>query len=761
MKNFITLISLFFCLQVIAQETLSPLNYNPRLYYAGIKTPHKQQSNKYKDFVIVQDSVYLIESDTLSLPFVDDFTYPSLPLGFPGYDTLYNVIGPCDTNWPVSTITDTFSLNVTYTYFYDTATKTVDSVANDAIIFYNSLGVKKDCFYLGDTVNLYPRGYNYIFDTINGLVTYRVYDSTDVLVPLSYAPVLYKTKSPLYTKWLDNNVYQNYTSAYLPPSIGVVTFDGLNSAGQPYNKSAPSNFGIADILTSKPFYLGGLTGSDSVYLSFFYQPGGFGYDAVSTDSLVLQFYNGFTNTWDYAWSAAGDSVPPNTPDAFRQVILNIPTNDSGSHIAYLFDGFQFRFLNYGPLTGGVDIWNLDYVRLDKNRTFTDTSINDVAFQYEMPSILKNYSEMPAEQFTGKPDLADTIPLFIDNLNQTQASANPPAIPYTFSSSQTYPNSSVVLAPTTNTFNAGLENVVYLFPNTQYNPPSVGADPMLVINSQAVLNNNDILTANDTISHNQSLYNVLAYDDGTAELAYGVQNLGTNKFAYDFTLNQPDSLVGFQVLFGNVSIDVSQLVFNYALWYNLDTQNVYYTDTPVYISNLFVPYYIDSVNGFTTYRIPPVYLPTHFYFGWEQTDVNNLQIGYDVNSTKGWPHMYIYVDGVWQLSTIPTPGSPMIRLLLGHSSQTPSGIKDISPKPVKVYPNPTSGILTFELPDPYTSYDVLLYNTLGQAVSSQTIGNGHNTIDISDVDAGIYVLKITDKNTGISYQNKIIRSEKIY
>ena len=781
MRKLLLVLSVFMCSQAMAQLVLSPLNYNPRLYYSTAKYQHSQSDHNYKNLLIVDSSAViiedsgtvLVESDTLSLPFIDDFTYPSLrPYNYRDsiYDTIYNVVGPCDTahGWNVATVTDTFSFGPTYTYTYDTATKSIDSTLNAPIIFLNSY--TSNCFYSGDTVFLYPRGYIDVFDTITGALTFQIFDTTNTLVPISYAPVLYKCKSPTYTKWLDNNAYQNYTSAYLPPTLGVVTLDGLNAYGQPYDNSSPTNWGIADILTSKPINLGSVSYADSVYLSFFYQPGGFGYDAVVGDSLVVQFYNGFTNQWDDVpmGSMTGDSIPtipPAAPDGFRQVLIKLDSTITGVR-TYLFNGFQFRFLNYGPLTGSVDIWNLDYVRLDKNRNMTDTSINDVAFQYQYPSILKNYSEMPIEQFTGTPDLADTIALYVDNLNPTQAATNPPATPYTTMANETFPNASIVFAPLTNTFNAGLENTLYLFPNTQYAPPGTTSDTMMVINSQSVLNNPDILPANDTISHDQVLYNTLAYDDGTAEMAIGVTNLfsPTNKLAYDFTLNQPDTLVGFQVMFGNVSVDVSQLVFNFNLWYSLDTNNVFYVDTPVYTTNNLVPYYtVDSVNGYTTYRIPPVYLPTHFYFGWSQADVNNLQVGYDVNSTKGYQHIYFFANGVWENASIDAPlyppGSPMIRLLLGHSNLYTSGIKNIATNPVKVYPNPTTGIVTFDLPDDGNTYTVQFYSMVGQMNFSQTINNTSNVINIGSLDPGIYLIRMTDNATGIVYQTKIVKSEK--
>jgi hypothetical protein len=325
---------------------------------------------------------------------------------------------------------------------------------------------------------------------------------------------------------------------------------------------------------------------------------------------------------------------------------------------------------------------------------------------------------------------------------------------------------VVLAPTGNTFNADTENVVLLFPSTQFTaptPPAGGFDS-LVIATQGVLNITDIHSPNDTTRRLQTLSNVLAYDDGSAEMAYGVQNLGTNKFAYDFTLNHPDSLVGFQVLYSNIDVDVHDLVFTWNLWYQIDTGNYNFVDTPVYVSDNLTAYYLDSMNGFTTYRVAPIALPTHFYFGYAQTDVRNLQIGYDMNSSRGRKHMYTYASSgtngrEWLPSSIYTNGSPMIRLLLGHSYQTPSAVNDISNAPIRVYPNPTSGMLTFDLPDAQSTYALELYNVLGQMSLSRTLGQSNTTINISNLEQGVYMLRLTDHSTGISYQNKIVKSAK--
>ena len=54
------------------------------------------------------------------------------------------------------------------------------------------------------------------------------------------------------------------------PTKGIVTFDGLNSQGEPYDFSSSVTWGRADSLVSLPINLS-YSNSDSVYLSFFYE----------------------------------------------------------------------------------------------------------------------------------------------------------------------------------------------------------------------------------------------------------------------------------------------------------------------------------------------------------------------------------------------------------------------------------------------------------------------------------------------------------
>jgi len=161
--------------------------------------------------------------------------------------------------------------------------------------------------------------------------------------------------------WLDMNIFVNTSAGENPPSVGVATFDALDSIGHLYDDAGPTQF-IADKLTSKPIDLNG-TSADSIYLSFYYQARGFtGNAPEESDSLVLEFKTPQTN-WTHIWVAVFDS----TFD-FKKVML--PITDT----TYLKKGFQFRFYNYATIGGSYlpswsfnsDYWNIDFVNLDKN-----------------------------------------------------------------------------------------------------------------------------------------------------------------------------------------------------------------------------------------------------------------------------------------------------------------------------------------------------------------------------------------------------------
>ncbi len=109
------------------------------------------------------------------------------------------------------------------------------------------------------------------------------------------------------TIWLDNKVFINRDFAKAPITLGVATFEGLDYNGFPYDFTAGSTTSaVADFLTSKPIHLNNPL-SDSVYLSFFYQPQGNGNAPEYQDSLVVQFKNA-TSGWKNVWAKRGTTL---------------------------------------------------------------------------------------------------------------------------------------------------------------------------------------------------------------------------------------------------------------------------------------------------------------------------------------------------------------------------------------------------------------------------------------------------------------------
>ena len=101
--------------------------------------------------------------------------------------------------------------------------------------------------------------------------------------------------------WLGNSTLVNRNYPINPPTIGVVTLDGLDSSGFAYDISLANNHGVADVLLSQMIDLSNL---DSVFLMFYHQPQGYGDNPQSEDSLFLEYLSidslGF-KVWTRIW----------------------------------------------------------------------------------------------------------------------------------------------------------------------------------------------------------------------------------------------------------------------------------------------------------------------------------------------------------------------------------------------------------------------------------------------------------------------------
>ncbi|MBL0308605.1 MAG: T9SS type A sorting domain-containing protein [Bacteroidetes bacterium] len=758
MKKLIGMIGMVWALlpALAQEESLSPLPANAPLYYST----RSYQVNKKNLRYLIEKKNIVVKTNTLSLPFVDDFSTNRLRsykwLENHVTDTFYNVFGTCLAVDGVETISGKFMSDTSWSYSYDLVNKKVDSVANPVMPFTFFGPAITGCFdQPPQTFFYWEPYYTFTFDT-NGV------KRDSVLVPadetIYYAPVVYFAQGEPGTLWADNYAYVNNTYPVNPPSIGVATLDGLNEYGLPYNRAANS-YGSADVLTSKPIDFSGYKDSNDIYLSFYYEAMGLGDFPEKTDSIIVEFKD-IGNIWRTVWADTGYSSEANVPNEFVQIFIKVPDNPIQS--SFYHNAFQFRFRNMASLYGNNDHWHIDYVRLDKDRQ-SDSIIRDISFMYDFPTILKEYTHLPADQFTGVDDLADSIVLPVRNLDP-DAVNNPPATNFVKGASELYPTPTVVANDALETFNAGPYNFIGVNPASEYTIATSGFPvDSLVIKSRVFIQPNDSRPQNDTLYHSQNFNNLMAYDDGSAERAYGISGLGIKKFGYEFELRQPDTLAAFQIMFAQVEQDVSDLIFNFALWDTLELGIPSFVDSPILLIESKKPLYVDSVNGFATYVLDtPIILSGKYYFGWAQNDTRKIQIGYDLNSTLGKKHMYLYTSATWKKSTITPDGSPMIRFIFDTdfwgTNTFPLAVKDLSKnkedESLVVYPNPTSDVVYLK-GHSATSYEVSVMNLMGQELKREKILDGG--MHLGALSNGVYIIVAKNVTTGKTSYHKILKT----
>ena len=755
---FFSLFTLFVTAVFAQQEELSPLTVNQVQYRA---TKNLRPAGRQHKYLIDKGNIVVI-GDTLKLPFTDDFT--TNRLGTVNWnknhitDTFYNVFGTCLAIEGVPLQEGYFMNDTSWFYSFDVTNQKVDSVAQPSVGLTFFGPSTSGCFAQAPSnFTKWSAYYTYQFDSASG----RAVDS--ILVrpddTTFYTPVIYFAQAEPGKLWADNYAYVNNTYPVNPPTIGVATLDGLNEYGLPYNNTTNSTYGTADYLTSKQINLSGYTAADSIYLSFFYEAQGLGDYPDRDDSLLLEFKDN-SNAWRTVWSDTGFNSVLSVPMQFKQVLVFVP--DLPFPYSNYYNTFQFRFRNKASLYGNNDHWHIDYVKLDRNRNWQDTIIYDMAFVYPFPTILKDFTLMPADQFNYPADLRDSIVLSVHNMDPN-ALTNPPATNFVTGAEELYPTQAIVKTEVLQTFNATEYSTILVSPEADFVIPNTPNWPVdsLVIQARSVIAPNDARPANDTIYHRQQFDNTYAYDDGSAELSYGITGTGTKRFAYEFVLNRPDTLVAFQVQFSQVEQNVSDLIFNFYAWDTIVKNSVTFDEATRRVLSLEnkKPFYVDSLNGFTTYKLDtPIIVNSRIYLGWAQTDTRRLQIGYDLNSKLGKPHMLIYTGTTWKASSIQPEGSPMIRLVFDSdywgNTTTAIDAVEAAIENVTVYPNPTTGVLTIKS-DKSLLFDARVNNMIGELVLSEQNVSGQ--LNLSNLLNGVYLLTLRSSETGKELHKKIIKT----
>jgi len=545
--------------------------------------------------------------------------------------------------------------------------------------------------------------------------------------------------------WVDSNAFVNNTYGALPPTYGVITLDGLNKFGKPYNEG--STFDLADVLTSKPVYLADAI--DSVYLSFYYQPGGFGEFPNTNDSLLLEFQDADGN-WEEVWYAL--NTLGNAPQSFK---LSMVALDD----IYMYDGFRFRFSNWAGVNGNNDHWNIDYVLLDDDRTFNDTIFRDVAIVYQPERFLKKYRQMPWNQFKNNQaeELAADHGVFMYNNFNTVINTS-----HHYTAFEKYTSTEIVAPTTPVTVNLDPASLAFNTYPTFTIPaatPGFNDDSLTVKFRYSINPSGDINHRNDTLDYEQAFYNYYAYDDGTAEKAYGLIGTGA-KLAIHFHANEPDTLKEVYIHWAYVDGNKGGLFFSLMVWDDIDTSLATADENIVFQNDFLTPKYIDSINGFYVYKLQdflgnatPVVVDGDFYVGWLQTQEGFLNVGFDSNNDAN-SEVYFNVGGAWQSSAL--NGAIMIRPRVGgdYSVYTPITNEATLAEALVIYPNPTESVLNIQTT---LTGDLFLqvYDQSGRMVISKQTSN--KQLNVEQLSSGYYILKVSDLSNGAVKMQQFIKS----
>ncbi len=546
--------------------------------------------------------------------------------------------------------------------------------------------------------------------------------------------------------WEDDDVYVNGTYPIEPPTVGVATFDGLARTGYPYNYPVYSSYGIADHLTSVPIDLSDFAPGDSIYLSFFYQPQGLSGDnnVQPQDSLVLELYAPDELTWYRVWSTSYLPL-----QAFEQVLIPVDLT------RYLKPDFQFRFLNYATLSGSFDHWHLDYVRMAAQRTFDDTRLVDVAYMMPEASLLETYTSVPFNKFEQAPAsyMAQSVSLPQRNLDEEDA-----FIRYGFLAKEENDATLFNRVSGLNTSGNALTTFSSAHTVNPVDSPFI-YDPSLSIDAafwRVKFWTNatpDINRYNDTTMFIQELSNYYAYDDGSAEMGYGLN--ATGAIAYRFDMVGGDSLRAIRMYFNpqaNPPPQAQPLAgsFLITVWSSLSPELIQHQNF-TYSSPT---YRLDGIDHFVEYPLDSaIYVQGTFYIGWVQTEAVNMNLGFDRNRNN---QNKIFKNTTGTFSNTSFEGSLMMRPVFVAAVDPFASVQEPAiPSGMSIYPNPASdGFMVRIVGVTDNGALVECLDATGRVILQERYVTG-STIGTGQLANGVYLVRAMDRSGAPIAQARLV------
>ncbi|GAA4301007.1 T9SS type A sorting domain-containing protein [Nibribacter koreensis] len=502
------------------------------------------------------------------------------------------------------------------------------------------------------------------------------------------------------------------------PTIFSATFDGLKADGQSYGGT--NAVGPTDTLISKPLYLGKLAPKDSLYLSFFWQAGGFldapNFSSGTLYSLQLEFKQA-NGTWATVWTQKGNGRSTD----FAAVMQAI------KEPAYFFDGFQFRWVSSGSQGGLRDVWHLDYVQLNQSRRNGDLSNLDVALTQQMPSLLRRYTAMPIWQFLVNPagETRTELGSTIRNL-----SALPAAISWrgltknlTTQAVDTFLKASAPINANATLAIQGAPSASFL--SSQSLPYSLQTTLFLTTKEP-----NRLTLYNDTLRRETHLQDFYAYDDGTAEAGFSFPSSNAVQIAYQFELNKPDRIDAVRIYFtGNNSPGT---VLSLRLWRDANGKPA---EQSFYEQTFTVPAASGLNQWLEIALTQQQQVNGRFYVGYRQPNGSTfVNVGYDLNENAEGKIFFTNGTSVWEGLTNFT-GALLIRPVVSGTVTSSLEEEELLSKSW-VYPNPSAGQLTFA----QNFERVEIYSLTGQKLQTLHQVKQGQPVRVQHLTNGVYLLK---------------------
>jgi hypothetical protein len=571
---------------------------------------------------------------------------------------------------------------------------------------------------------------------------------------------------PNNTLWKANSgVFINNGLASTPPTVNTASFDGLDNQGNPYDFSKEQLIGKTDSLVSHNFDLVKIGSGNQLMFEFYWQAEGLGELPDATDSLMLQGYkyiNDSTFRWETLWSVSGDTSKI-LPIKFRKERILMKEAE------YFHENFKFKFQSIGRQSGSYDHWHLDYVLVYIVGRDNPLKRIDIAMGVVPNPIFGEYTAMPAPIFFSNPTeyLTDTLLTSIHNVSDTINVVTPRCF-----AKELLTNTQLGELETTAISENGEDKFQGDAFIGQVNEDGKrrGERLSLLVFNQGIANQiprgdsakisyqfvveagekNELIPTrnNDTLTVIAHLKDYWAYDDGEAEYGIGI-NQRFGKLAYQFFTPQKDILTHIDICFPKLGIDLASENFNLLIWSKLDTLD---ETKSILLHRQNAGFnYANSRNAFTRIELNnPIEVEGEYFIGFEQLGDLMLTVGYDKNTTSG-SHIFYNVSSKWERNYT-FEGSMMMRPVF-QKKDIVNGLEDDWANELKLYPNPTTDLLSIE-GENLQKAEIL--DLTGKIFLTHHFIESNKTIHVSSLQSGMYVVRVFSAKGWVANKKLIIK-----